>query len=81
MSTNILNFPTIIPPNTLQLEVPLDFSSQDEISPDMGEHYFKVIIGLEGETLLIANITKEVKALKEKFENTETLTDFVKTVF
>jgi hypothetical protein len=81
MNTNILNFPTLIPPNILEITHPLPFASDDMISPKVGEHYFKVVIGQDGETLFIANISKEVKALKEKFENTEALTDFVKTVF
>ena len=79
--TNIINFPLLLSHNTLEIETSLTFQSENEIFPNPGEHYFKEIISQEGETLGTINITKEVRALKEKFENTEALTDFVKTVF
>lgn len=81
MNTNIFNFPTICAPHTLELDTPLIFPSENEIHPNPGEHYFKVIIGLNGETIQSINISAQVKELKIRVGESDRLTDFVNTRF
>lgn len=81
MNTNILNFPTICAPHTLELDTPLTFFSENEIHPNPGEHYFKVIIGLDGETIQTLNITAHIRELKTRVGESDRLTDFVNTRF
>ena len=81
MNTNIFNFPTICAPNTLEVDTPLTFFSENEVHPNPGEHYFKVIIGMDGETIQALNITAQVRELKERVGNADRLTDFVNTRF